>query len=163
MNAEQLVGYVNNLAGISGSFVVNGYGQILAHSVPEIFDEVMLGNMAQNASHLVESFKSEQPEVNDIFLDIELMSIFVRDLKGELLIIAVNDLTQKRNIRMAANIAAKRFENGKSATVKANLTTEQLNLNTNTQEIQPPPTKKSGLFSMKKKKEKPNNEGGIWG
>lgn len=149
MNVTKLTQYIQALPGVEGCYIASPSGGIVAKDMPALFDDEILSDVAVNCSHVLETFKSEMPSCSELQLDMELKKIFIRDLGAFILIILVNEDEQVANIRIAANVAAKRFS------PSAEDESPQKSA----------PVKSKSLFGWSSKKEtKPKKSGGgIWG
>lgn len=166
MDQQQLLQYVSNLNGVGGCFMADSLGQVLSSMMPEIFDDAMLAAVAINASHLLETFKSDLPDCQDVQLDMELMSLYVREMSGDLLVIIIQDGAQLPSIRIAANVASKRYSPSANhiASVASVATSQVRMMTTQPVQTQVDKVKSNSLFGFRKKEPKPkSDDGGIWG
>jgi len=155
MNSQQIIDYLKRLPGVTGSFVCSTTGGILATEMPEIYDQEMIAGIASDGISAFETICSEKSDLSDLRVDFDIMSILIRLLDNAFLFILVDKQEGMSSIRIAANVAAKRFSpNSPEDTALPSASTSPLSLQS-TQEIQTKP--------VKAKKEKPKNNGSIWG
>ncbi len=153
MKIPQLIQYLNNLAGVEGCYVASSDGGILGKEMSSIFDDEILSEVAVNVSNVMETFKAELSACKELHFEMELKRLYVRDLGDSLLLVLVDELDQLANIRVAANVVAKRFDRGGEQA-----SPERTPVQTTT-----------SLFGPRRKKEtkpKPaakDGGGGIWG
>ena len=126
MNTEQSIAFVLNMAGVEGSYIVSDSGDIIGQNMPSMFDELMLKEIATNAINVLETFRSEIESCNEIQLDMELKSLYVKSLLGSLIFILISDTSQQANIRIACNVVAKRYDPATDVMIsKPDLTKEE--------------------------------------
>lgn len=173
MNETKTIEYLRNLKGVSGVFITDDHGNLIASKMPEIYDDSILAEIASGASNILETFKTEIENCRELKLSLELKTLYIREAEKALIFVVVDSDDHIDNLRIASNVAAKRLEisgaQGSSVNNSSALASPaSTSLSTN-QNPQSPPSDKSvsittALFGRRKNKPAPPKEDeDIWG
>ena len=110
MQTEQLLQYINDLAGVSGCFVASSTGEVLGAALPAIFDETMVNATIKNGSNVLETFRAELPECDEVHFDMSVAGVYLRALEGATLFVILESSDDLAATRIAANVGAKRYQ-----------------------------------------------------
>lgn len=109
MDSLQVLQYIKRLPGVAGVFVADQSSRILASEVPPMFDDAALNGMATDGLNALETLRAEVPDFNELRIDFDLMTILIRDLDGPLLFVLIDDASEVSSVRIAGNVASKRY------------------------------------------------------
>ncbi|MGJ8676616.1 MAG: roadblock/LC7 domain-containing protein [Akkermansiaceae bacterium] len=152
MNPDQIIQYLNRLPGVSGCFVFSHQNETLASEMPSVFDSEMVHGMGVDGTNAIETLRSDDSSYYELRVDFEIMSILIRYLEGAYLFVLVDKPDEIASIRIASNVASKRYvASDPSTTVPASPETTPISLK---------PAQETGAVPTK---EKPKNSGSIWG
>jgi predicted regulator of Ras-like GTPase activity (Roadblock/LC7/MglB family) len=107
---------INAVVGVTGSFVCNGEGQILASALPELFDETILSAVGRT---MAEVATARRREIGDIDLVYDQGRLIAKNLgEGYLCILCVRHINVPL-LNLTANVAAKKLGEMGTALQKA--------------------------------------------
>ena len=95
---------------MSGCFVVSPTGEVLGSALPAIFDDAMVAQTIKNGSNVLETFRAELPGCNEVHFDTSVAGVYLRSLDGAILFVVLETSDDLAATRIAANVAAKRYE-----------------------------------------------------
>jgi predicted regulator of Ras-like GTPase activity (Roadblock/LC7/MglB family) len=101
---------VNAVVGVSGSFVCDGEGQVLASALPGIFDETMLSNAGRTVAQTIAGLElTRRRKVGDLDLVYRGGRLVVKNLRvGYLCILCVPQINVPL-LNLTANVAARKL------------------------------------------------------
>jgi len=117
---EDILKDINAVAGVTGSFVCNGEGQVLASALPELFDETILSAVGRTlAQTMVGPATARRREIGDIDLVYDQGRLIAKNLgEGCLCILCVRHINVPL-LNLTANVAAKKLGEMVTALQKA--------------------------------------------
>lgn len=171
MNSDQTIAYVTRLPGVMGCCLSDELGEPIAVQLPPMYDEEMIRAMVMDGQNALETLRSEMPTTNELRIDTSTLSVLLRQMSSHLMIALVQDPQEIASIRIALNVAAKRYTPSPAATTPVPLGTGEPEALSQIPELE----QTGGLFSLRRakaksqkpapeKKEPPKKGGGsIWG
>ena len=120
---ENALQNVNAVVGVSGSFVCDGEGQVLASALPDVFDETMLSNVGRTVAQTIAGLElARRRKVGDLDLVYREGRLVVKNLRvGYLCILCVPTINVPL-LNLTANVAARKLaaqiKSGRAAPVE---------------------------------------------
>ena len=107
---EDILKDINTVVGVTGSFVCNGEGQVLASALPNLFDETILSTVGRIMSQTIAGLTTtRRRKVGDIDLLYREGRVVVKNLQeGCLCILCVRNINVPL-LNLTANVAAKKL------------------------------------------------------
>lgn len=110
MHNDDTLRYIGQMDGVEGIFISTSEGYIINSQMPSVYPSASLKGIATSAAKVIRSFKAEVPDCEEINLYLEFKTLFVREVKGHLFIILVNDTDSLDKIRAGTKIATRHYE-----------------------------------------------------
>ncbi len=131
---ERMLHDINAVVGVTGSFVCNGEGQVLASALPALFDEAILSSVSRTTAQTMAGLATtRRRKVGDIDLVYSQGRLIVKNLgEGCLCILCVRHINVPL-LNLTANVAVKKL----SSLLKAGEIEAEKGV-----EVQPPPIAK---------------------
>jgi len=108
---ENALQNVNAVVGVSGSFVCDGEGQVLASALPDVFDETMLSNVGRTVAQTIAGLElARRRKVGDLDLVYREGRLVVKNLRvGYLCILCVPTINVPL-LNLTANVAVRKLK-----------------------------------------------------
>jgi predicted regulator of Ras-like GTPase activity (Roadblock/LC7/MglB family) len=107
---ETILQDINAVLGVTGSFVCNAEGQILARLLPDTLDQKLLMPAARTIAQTIEGLKiTQQDKVGDIDLLYDNGRLIIKSLDGSYLCIMCVQRINVPLLNLTANVAAKKL------------------------------------------------------
>jgi len=107
---EDILKDINAVVGVTGSFVCNGEGQVLASALPELFDETILSTIGRTMAQTMAGLATaRRRKIGDIDLVYDQGRLIAKNLgEGCLCILCTRNLNVPL-LNLTANVAAKKL------------------------------------------------------
>ena len=108
---ETILRDINAVVGVTGSFVCNGEGQIVAKLMPDIFDDNLLSPVGRTIAQTIAGLKiAQRCKIGDIDLVYDEGRVIVKSIdEGFLCILCVKRVNTPL-LNLTVNVAAKKLE-----------------------------------------------------
>jgi predicted regulator of Ras-like GTPase activity (Roadblock/LC7/MglB family) len=109
---EGILNDINAVVGVTGSFICNGEGQVLASALPDLFDETILSTVGRTMAQIMAGLATtaRRRKVGDIDLVYNQGRLIAKNLReGCLCILCVRHINVPL-LTLTANVAAKKLK-----------------------------------------------------
>jgi hypothetical protein len=107
---EDILKDINGVIGVTGCFICNGHGQVLASALPELFDETLLSTVGRTAAQTMAALAiARRRKIGDMDLVYNQGRLIAKNLgEGCLCILCVRKINVPL-LNLTANVAAKKL------------------------------------------------------
>ena len=100
---------LKDVAGVAGSFVCTGGGELLAREIPAVFEDRVLGEAGSRLLRMGEAFAAAGDDLDMAVVRYGEQRVYLKWLSGGLLCVVVTGRVNMPALRMGANLVCRRI------------------------------------------------------